>query len=152
MKTIKYFSIVSFAFIFIGVTNGFSKKSQNPNTLMSKIPVVRYQVNIHLASDKPLCNIYWVQIKDENGNLVAPAQIFVPEISQYTFYANSNEKGYNERGTKRTAILTTSPRSGNLECINELITIPAVRFGLFFPGQTYSFDLFPVWETLQTKN
>ena len=147
MKTTKFFSLLSLALIFIGVTSGFCKNIENPSAQDSKLAITRYLVNIHLAADKPVCNTYWIQITDETGRLVAPAQIFVPGISQYSFYSNIKERGFRERGTKRIAMLIKAPVGGYLDCVNNLFARPDTKTGIFLLGKTYNFDLFPVWET-----
>lgn len=152
MKTINNFSVLGLALIFVGITAGFSKKSEDQNTKLSKVPMIRYQVNVHLYSDKPICTTYWVQITDETGRQVAPAQIFIPGKNLYTFYSDSKERGFRERGSKRIAMLVTNPKFGNLECENKLFTPADAKSGLFLRGQTYSFDLFPVWDLQTDKN
>jgi hypothetical protein len=152
MKTIKYFSILSLALIFTAATTSFSNKGEKPNAQSLKVPVIRYQVNVHLASDKVICNTYWVEIKDETGALVAPVQIFIPGKIQYTFYSYKKESVYRERGTKRIAMLTVDPKIRNLECENNLFTRWDVKTGLFLLGQTYTFDLYLAWDLQTDKN
>jgi hypothetical protein len=152
MKTIKYFSVLSLVLFFLAATAGFSNKGEKPKAQSVKVLVIRYQVNVHFASDKVICNTYWVEIKDETGNLVAPAQIFVPGKIQYTFYSYKKESVYKERGTKRVAMLTMDPRVRNLECENNLFTRWDVKTGLFLLGQTYTFDLYPAWDLHTDKN
>jgi len=152
MKTIKFFSIMSLALIFVVATEGFSKKGENPNAQSLKVQMIRYQVNIHLASDNVICNTYWVQILDETGRLVAPAQVFIPGKNQYTFYSNSKESVFKERGTRRVAMLTTNPRVMNLECEVYLFSRSDVKTGIFLRGHTYSFDLYPEWHFQTDKN
>lgn len=152
MKTSKYFSVLSLALIFAGVTAGFSTKVEDQNSQISKVPMIRYQVNVHLASDKAICNTYWIQVTDENGRLVAPAQVFVPGKIQYAFYSESKDRAVRERGTKRVAMLVTDPKIRNLECEINLFSLPNVRTGSFLPGHTYSFDLIPEWDLQTDKN
>ena len=152
MKTIKYFSVLSLAVIFASVNAGFSNKGERPDAQSVKVQAIRYQVNVHVAHDKAICNTYWVQIKDEAGRLVAPAQMFVPGKILYTFYTYKKESVYKERGSKRIAMLTIDPKVRNLECENNLFTRWDVKSGLFVMGQTYSFDLYPVWDLQTDKN
>jgi hypothetical protein len=152
MKTTKYFSVLSLALIFASITAGFSNRGEKPIIQSLKVPMIRYQVNVHLASDKFICNTYWVEIKDETGRLIAPAQMFVPGKILYTFYSTKKESVYRERGTKRVAMLTIDPKIRNLECENNLFTPWDVKTGLFLLGQTYTFDLYPVWDLQTDKN
>jgi hypothetical protein len=152
MKTIKIFSVLSLAMIFAGVSAGFSKNSGKENIQVSRVPMIKYQVNVHLAADKAICNTYWVQLTDETGRLVAPAQIFVPGKNLYTFYSENKERSVRERGSKRVAMLVISQYVRNLECENNLFTRPDVKTGLFLSGETYSFDLFPAWDLQTDKN
>ena len=152
MKTAKFFSILSFTLLFNAV-NAFSAtdKLAEKDQMTTKMNI-RYEVNVYLFTRIDLCNTYWVQIMDENGRLVAPPQIFVPGLNQYTFYSMNKEEAYRERGTKRIAMLVLSPLLRNLECENNLFTRPDVKTGLFGLGQTYSFDLFPSWVLQTDKN
>jgi hypothetical protein len=152
MKTIKYISVLSLALIFVTVSTAYSKKVEDQNSQQLKVAMIKYQVNIHLAVDKPMCNIYWVKIVDETGRLVAPTQLFVPGKNLYTFYSYKKENVFKERGTKRIAMLSTDPKFGNLECGTNLFTPSAVKTGFFLMGQTYTFDLYPKWDLITDRN
>jgi hypothetical protein len=152
MKTTKLLSVISLALIFAGITAGFSTKVETSNTMISTASVVTYKVIVHLTADKPICNTYWIQIINETGRLVAPAQMFVPGKSQYNFYSASKESGIRERGGKRIAMLIIDPKLRNLECENNMTANPDVKTGLFLKGQTYIFNLFPVWDLQTDKN
>ena len=90
MKTAKFFSVLSLAIIFTSVTFGSSNGLDNRNSQVSIMPGITYQVVIHFSGfTKDICNPYLVQILDETGRLVAPAQVFIKGINKYVFY----EKG-----------------------------------------------------------
>ena len=145
MKTIKFFSVLSLVLIFAGVNAVYSgNRITNKPKQLIKVTTIRYEVNINFWDVIDLCNTYWVRVTDETGRLVAPAQIFVPGMNQYTFYSESKERALKERGSKRIAMLVISPYLRNLECENNLFTLMDVKTGLFLKGQIYSFDLFPL--------
>jgi hypothetical protein len=152
MKTTKYIPVLGLALIFATVSAGYSKKAEDQNSQQLKVAMIKYQVNIHLAVDKPICNIYWVKIIDETGHLVAPTQLFIPGKNLYTFYSYKKENVFKERGTKRIAMLSTDPKFGNLECGNNLFTPSDVKAGFFLMGQTYTFDLYPLWDSRTDRN
>jgi hypothetical protein len=153
MKTTNNLSALGLALIFVGITAGFSKKVADINTSqVFRGPTITYLVNVHVSADIPLCNSYLVQITDETGRLVAPAQPFVLGKNLYTFYSVSKERGYRERGTKRIAMLVTNTKFGALECDNKLYAQADVKSGLFVVGQTYTFNLFPFVDLSADRN
>ena len=142
MKTAKYFSVLSLALIFIGLTAGFSQKV---NTLFSqnlKPASIKYQVIIHPEFDgaQP-CGTYVVKVVDETGRLVAREQLYVPGINEYFFtekvFAIVKVEG------RRVAILEEVRSLDPSVCANTLSTLPDVKIGPFFIGQTYTFNLYP---------
>jgi hypothetical protein len=144
MKTAKFFSVLSLAIIISGVTFGFSRDIDNRNSQISMMPGITYQVVIHFSElSKEICNPYLVQILDENGRLVAPAQVFIKGINKYVFY----EKGP-ALGRSRMAVLTPVGYPQHFVCPNDFFTPPDVKIGPFKSGQTYSFDLYP---TIQSQ-
>jgi hypothetical protein len=141
MKTTKFFSVLSLALIFAGINAVYSTNvpTDNPKKLIK--PTIRYEVTVHLSSGFNICNysLYLVQVTDEAGHPVAPAKIFVPGISKYVF----NET-FSHEGKLRIATLFLPSNVDPIVCPNTLITKPDVKMGPFLPGQTYSFDLYPV--------
>jgi hypothetical protein len=141
MKTAKFFSLLSLALIFAGVNTVFSNNVLTDNPQKSTRPVIRYEVTVHLSSGFNTCNssLYLIQVTDETGSLVAPAKIFVPGNSKYVFNETVTHKG-----KLRVATLILPSNIDPFACPNPLITQPGVMVGPFIPGQTYSFDLYPV--------
>ena len=141
MKTTKFFSILSLALIFAGINSVYSTNVLTNNLKKSNKPSIRYEVNIHLSSGFNTCNssLYLVQVTDETGHLVAPAKIFVPGISKYVF----NET-FSLNGRLRIATLILPSNVDPFVCPNNPSTKPDVKMGPFLPGQTYSFDLYPI--------
>jgi len=141
MKTAKFFSLLSLAMIVAGVNTVFSNNVLTDNPQKSTRPVIRYEVTVHLSSGFNTCNssLYLIQVTDETGRLVAPAKIFVPGNSKYVFNETVTHKG-----KLRVANLVLPANIDPFACPNSLITKPDVRMGPFIPGQTYSFDLYPV--------
>jgi hypothetical protein len=135
MKTKNIFSVLSLALIFctaISVSAGKPVKTDIQGLGM----LVTHHVNVILASEKPLCNTYLVQIVNQNGQLVAPAKAYVPGVSSYNFYERGPATGI------RYAVLVRS-MNGSFICENELFTKPAMVKGPFDPGVVYRYDLFP---------
>jgi len=138
MKTTKFFAVLSLALIFAGVNTVYSDNglTKNPKQLIKT--TVRYAVNIHLpAGIDDVCNTYLVQLTDESGRPVAHPQVFVPSVKRYLF-----EEAATVKGTMRVASLVLVD-DGNF-CPITLITKPAIKTGKFLPGNTYSFDLYPI--------
>jgi hypothetical protein len=139
MKTTKLFSVLSLALIFTGVSAGFSKDIVTSNPKGSVMPVITHQVSIHFQEfSKDICNPYLVQIIDESGRLVAPAQVFIKGINKYVFY----EKGP-ALGRTRMAVLIPVAYPQHFVCPNDFFTLPDTKMGPFKTGQTYTFDLYP---------
>jgi|WetSurMetagenome_2_1015567.scaffolds.fasta_scaffold558082_1 hypothetical protein len=139
MKTIKFFSVLSLVLIFAGVNAVYSGNGLNQTSNKLYKTTIRYQVNIHLASWVNLSNTYLVQVTDEKGRVVAHPQVFNPAIKQYVF----NEV-VSAPAKVRIASLVLSDDGTNSPI--SLITKPDVKVGMFYPGQTYSFDLYPIIE------
>ena len=139
MKTTKLFSVLSLAIIFSGVSVGFSKDIVTSNSKVSMMPVITHQVSIHFQElSKDICNPYLVQIVDETGRLLAPAQVFIKGINKYVFY----EKGP-ALGRTRMAVLIQVAYPQHFVCPNDFFTLPDTKMGPFKTGQIYTFDLYP---------
>jgi hypothetical protein len=146
MKTTKNYLALIIALILSTVNGIYASNPQGKNTQASVNPVIRYQVNIYVpASEKPLCNLYQVEILNGNGYQVVPAKIFTPGVSVYEFFERGPVNGW------RIARLVLAPigkdgeqGSGRrYQCEIEYYTKPVVLQGPFANGQTYRFDLFP---------
>ena len=132
MKTLKINTILSLALILFAVTSATAKSTNNPKPAGSSVNV-RYEVNIQFAASEPLCNSYLVEILDASGNMVAPAQVFIPGQDLYTFY----EQTRLTIGI-RIARLVLAPKVYHFTCEQELFTPPAVKVIHFIDRQTYS--------------
>jgi hypothetical protein len=139
MKTTKLFSVLSLAIIFTCVTVSYSNDFDKGNSQSSIIPGITYQVVIHLpAFTKGICNPYLVQILDETGHLVTPAQIFIKGINKYVFYEKVPALG-----RTMMAVLIPVGYPEHFVCPNDFFTLPDVKLAPFETGQTYLFDLYP---------
>jgi hypothetical protein len=138
MKTTKFFSVLSLALIFVGMNVTYSSNLKDIQRGMQNASV-SYDVYVHLVADNGLCNDYLVQVSDEKGRLIAPAQRYVPGITKYNFH----DQGL-MRGKLRIASLVKVTYPQHFVCVNDLYTSPAVQQGPFLMGHTYSFDLYPV--------
>ena len=139
MKTTKIFSIITLVIMFTGVTAGFSKDFGDRKSQPSMMPGITHQVVIHFqALTKDICNPYLVQIIDETGRLVAPAQVFIKGINKYAFYEKAPALG-----RTRMAVLIPVGYPRHFVCPNDFFTLPDVKMGPFKTGQTYMYDLYP---------
>jgi hypothetical protein len=138
MKTTKIFSVLSLALIFAGLSIALSTTASSDGPGGFQTTSVRYDVNIHLVADNNLCNVYLVQITDEKGRIVAPAQRLEPGKAKYTFH----EYGL-MRGKLRIAKLVMAAYPLHFVCVNDLFTPPAAKEGPFLYGHIYTFDLYP---------
>ena len=137
MKTTKKFSVLSLALIFIAATSGYSAAIDKKNDEISANTMIRYQVNIKISGEKPLCNMWLVKILDQNGRMVAPAKPYSTNVTSYTFFERGPAEG------TRIAVLVKYQYGDHFNCATELFTTPAIITGKFMAGQTYRFDLFP---------
>lgn len=143
MEATKITTVLTLALIFASVTTIFAKGFEARNSQIGMIPGITYHVNIHLPSfSKDICNTYLVQILDENGRTVAPAQVFIEGVSKYVFHETSTSMG-----KSRMAVLVPVEYPQHYVCTNDLFTIPDVEMGPFEKGQTYTFDLYPTIAT-----
>ena len=137
MKTTKNHTVLSLALIFAAVTSVFSAPIGNQNGQVAVNPVIRYQVNVIVPGERNLCNTYLVEIRNERGQLVAPAKQFILGVSSYTFYERGPVTGF------RVATLKVNDYGDHFICETELFTTPAMKAGPFFNGKTYQFNLIP---------
>ena len=137
MKKLTINSVLSLALILFAVTSAIAKTTDHPKTPGTAVNV-RYVVNIHFAASEPICNTYQVEMLDANGNLVVPAQIYIPGNESYTFYEQTRQT----MGI-RIARLVLAPNVDHFACEQELFTPPAVKLINFKNAETYNFDLVP---------
>jgi hypothetical protein len=136
MKTTKITTVLSLVMFFTAVASAFAA-GRDKLTNQQTVYGIRHQVNVIIANEKPLCNTYLIEIRDGQGQLIAPAQRYVSGITKYTF---------NERGPAsgvRVALLKRANFGDHYICEYELFTTPVYVTGPFLIGQTYRFDLFP---------
>jgi hypothetical protein len=141
MKTAKLFSVLTLALIFIGMNAGFSKKVENPVSIMVQSTSIMYQVNIHMGLSTYPCDTYVVQIVDETGRIVAPPQAFVPGLKAYSFKERLSTVQNNH--SRRIAMLVRVTFPNHFTCSTTLFAVPAIMAGSFLPGHLYIFDLYP---------
>ena len=141
MKTTKFFSILSLALIFVGITSGFSKNVEILNSQTVQVTGIRYQVTVHTNFMVSPCVPYLVQVVDETGRLVAPAQVFAPGRNIYIF--NEKFSVLQIVNPRREALLVPVIYPELYICPNPLYTLPDVKRGPFLAGETYNFDLYP---------
>jgi hypothetical protein len=137
MKTTKIFSVLSLALVFFAATSASSANIEKKDGLISVNSMVNHHVNVNVTIDKPLCNVYLVEILNGRGELVAPAKTFIPGVSKYDFYERGPVTGV------RVAVLVLAPVYSHFSCETELFTTPVMLKGTFDAGSTYRYDLFP---------
>jgi len=139
MKTLKFISVLSLVLI---ITGGSSAKSKNTPFDNSKQPnraIIRYEVYINIEKIDNFCNSYLVQISDENGNPVAPPQVYIPGVNKYVFTETSPVKA-----KVRVASFEIFQNLDVLGCPINIIAKPDIKTGPFHPFETYYFNLYPV--------
>jgi hypothetical protein len=130
-------SFLSAGAILILVLSSFSpERSRAKSEVISPVTDVRYQVNVNLLAEFDLCNTYLVQILDQNRQPVTNAQVYVPGKIYYYFFEQGPVVGV------RIAELMAN-NNPHYICSQQLITNPAITYGLFQRGKTYNFDLYP---------
>ncbi|MFZ4520551.1 MAG: hypothetical protein ACOYNC_02530 [Bacteroidales bacterium] len=141
MKTTKIFSIFSLALILTAAITSFSAPIDKKNDQVSVRTMIRYQVNITLSADKPICNMWLVKIVDQNGRQIAPAKPFISGVSGYEFFERGPVNG------TRLAVLVRDLQGDHYVCETELHTAPSAITGKFLDGQTYRFELVPSFQS-----
>ena len=116
------------------LTLSFEVNAKSRTTLNSS-NTITYQVMVHV--DKHAFSYvrnFFVVLSDENGRAVAPPQQLKPDVSEYNFKETGPVKG------TRIARLAFGdrPHSDLFLCKHE------GRTGMFFGGETYTFDLYVV--------
>jgi hypothetical protein len=137
MKTRNFLSAVTLAVIILGTSMIYAGTPGTGSSANLGGWLIRYQVNIHWTREASLCNTYMVQLVNKNGESVAPAQVYVPGQSAYTFYETGPVTGVRE------ARLIVRPGMKHYVCEQELWTRPDFMAGTFLNGTTYKFDLYP---------
>ncbi len=155
MKTVKIFLatlMLSVAFFSCQKTNieprsatsnEVSLKAGSPNSAGTETPeenstkIVVYVVNVNFQLDKPLCDLYYVEILDANGQMVAPKQSYIPGTKTYYF-----KEQIRQRSGIRVAHLILSPNP-TFTCETRLYTSPAPKRIEFKNMEKYLFDLYP---------
>jgi hypothetical protein len=137
MKTTKIYTAILLTILFTGIysVNAENPASRTSNKLM--VGSIVYNVNVSFDRDITLCNVYLVQVTDEYGNLVAPAQRFDPATARYTFFEREKTNG-----KMRIASLVKAVYPNHYVCPNELISMPVQKSGPFFNGMVYNFNLY----------
>jgi hypothetical protein len=138
MKTSYKISALSFLLLFAVVT----AFATNPLAIIKNTPksVIAHQVNFPTMPDNLFCGNYVVELRNQAGQLVAPAKNLVPGQNRYVFFEKTDMTG--NEGT-RTALLRNV--SGNLPSMCNLTYTaePATLKTVFQPGNVYNYDLFP---------
>ena len=138
MKTVKFIPILTLALVLIGATSTYARKPQNLRPAGTAVSV-RHEVNVHFTAEKPICNLYQVELLDANGRSVASPQAFIQGKETYTFYEQTRVSvGI------RIARLVLTPNIDRYVCQQELFTPPAVKVINFIDHETYTFDLVPM--------
>jgi hypothetical protein len=138
MKTKAFFSVISLAMIFAAAAAGFAS---NKDGLQAKASTagITYKVMIHSDMISNPSGTYVIMILNESGNLVAPAQAWIPGVNIYTF--REKVSGAPNPGARRIAKFVPVKPS-YLPNSPLLHAAPAVLVGPFLSGKAYFFNLF----------
>jgi hypothetical protein len=136
MKTTKKIAALSLMLLFAVITAYSTNIGKNGNPIA--ITMVRHLVVIPSFNDHIFCGTYVVEIRNENGQLVAPPKLFVPGTSQYLF----NERPVAGEGV-RTAQLRQLVNNDPWQCEFILTAEPSTIKGTFESGKTYRYMLEP---------
>jgi hypothetical protein len=137
MKTTMKMSALSMMLLFAVVTAyssaiGIEKKNPAVNL------IIRHVVNVVMPNEQPICGAYLIEVRNESGQLVAPAKRFVPGQSAYVFYERADQK---EGVGTRTALLRKSSNIKPYECAVTLSAQPFTIKGSFETGKSYRYNL-----------
>jgi len=135
MKILSLISILAII-LFLGSVSAITSASSIGSN-SKPVNGVQYDVNIHLRNDVQLCDLYLVEIVNEEGQLVASPQPFTLETMKYTF----EEKGP-VIGT-RTAMIIMDSKIQHLTCPSQLNPFKASHTGMFKIGEAVYFNLYP---------
>ena len=100
--------------------------------------VIRHMVVLPIHNDMLFCGTYVIEIRNENGQLVAPPKLFVPGIRQYLFF----ERVFTGEAV-RSANLRQVSNTDPWQCESLLYSEPSVIKGMFEAGKTYRYMLDP---------
>jgi hypothetical protein len=136
MKTTKLIFALSLALIFAaGSNNSFAHRGlSKDNPAERKAQKIAYVVRIEqLSYIQSLGGHFLVKMTDETGRLVAPAQVFRPGVSDYTFFEAGNVRG------------TRVAKMERLPIGERPMSIPSTsKSGVFIGGTCYMFIIHPV--------
>jgi hypothetical protein len=136
MKTTKLIFALSLALIFAAGSNNIfalgNLKTDNPAE--RKAQKIAYVVRIEqLNYIQSLGGHFLVKMTDETGRMIAPAQVFRPGVSDYTFFEAGNVRG------------TRVAKMERLPIGERAINIPSTsKSGIFIGGTCYMFIIHPV--------
>ena len=136
MKTTKTIAALSLMILFTVVT-AFGANAGGAKITPAKA-MVRHLVIIPSFNEQPLSVVYAVELRNENGKLVAPPQAFVPGKSEYLFQERAFE-GEAVRTASIRQMTNTDPWQSELQLQVEPVTIK----GTFEAGKTYRYFLQP---------
>jgi hypothetical protein len=145
MKTLERITALSLVLVFAAVaaySATIGKIEPNPPAN----PIVRHVVNVVLPFDRDMCGSYVVEVRNQKGNLVAPAKIFVQGITQYVFYEKSQ---FTQGETSRVALMRSVTSIGAGQCSEIYRAEPSVINAVFEPGKTYNYILYPQLQGLK---
>jgi hypothetical protein len=137
MKTTRNYTALSLALLFAATlfaSTAFAGKTPGG---IAGTSCIRYTVNVIINNEKPLCNTYLIEIRNERGVLVAPAKVYTPGVTQYAFYERGPVEGF------RIARLVRAEFGDRYICEYEFFAKPVIQKGRFENGQNYRFDIIP---------
>lgn len=96
---------------------------------------IHHRVNVILPGEYNSCRTYVIEIRDGQGQLVAPGQVFNGSVETYDFYERGPATGI--RFARLIEVFFGDPA----ECEYQLHAAPVMIIGKFNCGETYRYDL-----------
>jgi hypothetical protein len=140
-------SVLLLGMLLFSVSTGLSSGSNGLSTsgLSSSSQMVRYVVTVHPpTAGNTICGAYQVVMLNAQGGKIAPARIYQPGKSDYTFYEPGPVR-LTYRIARLIPLLGGVPIGSDKDnvCIYPLATPPDIQRNTFNPGSSYSFNLYP---------
>jgi hypothetical protein len=135
MKTIKITSAIGLLILAILITGPFTSKGGNiPSGQKSPVILtITYVVYVHLDGIPNPSGPSWIEIRDQNDNIIGHPLQFIPGVSVYRFTEHNSVVT-----SIRSAQLITSQNFG------KIVWFKDVKHGPFIKGKSYSFSVYPI--------
>jgi hypothetical protein len=137
MKTTKLISALTLGIILTGTVIAFAGNPHLNRVYPQGAHSIVYEVLIHQPDNGLAHNSYLVQLIDQAGRSVSPAQKYVAGVSQYNFYEEGPVTGVRIARMVLVGNNDSSAGFSGLTCKKD------VKAGTFKNGSVYIFNLYP---------